>query len=123
MSARSADLCPSSVSRSLIRLSDSETACCSRASFKLHSSRPKNAKRIHEALRDTPGFIRADFAFDGEAEIYFTKEALPTVAELAGARKKRQLTPEQKEELVKQGAANRFKSKIDGVEDRIMALI
>ena len=51
--------------------------------FKLHSTRPKNAKRIHEALRDTPGFIKADFAFDGEAEIYFTKEALPAVAECA----------------------------------------
>ena len=71
-----------------------------------------------KALRDTPGFIRADFAFDGEAEIYFTKEALPTVAELAGAKKKRQLSPEQKEELVKRGSANRFKSQIDGIEDR-----
>ena len=26
--------------------------------FKLHSTRPKNAKRIHEAIRDTPGFIK-----------------------------------------------------------------
>jgi len=86
--------------------------------FKLHSTRPKNAKKIYEALKNTPGFIRADFAFDGEAEIYFTKEALPTVAELAGARKKRQLSPEQKAELVKRGSANRFKSQIDGVEDR-----
>jgi hypothetical protein len=84
--------------------------------FKLHSTRPKNAKKIHEALKNTLGFIRADFAFDGEAEIYFTKEALPTVAELAGARKKRQLSTEQKAELVKRGSANRFKSQIDGVE-------
>ena len=45
--------------------------------FKLHSTRPKNAKKIREAIKDNPGFIRADFAFDGEAEIYFTKEALP----------------------------------------------
>jgi hypothetical protein len=91
--------------------------------FKLHSTRPKNAKRIHEALRDTPGFIRADFAFDGEAEIYFTKEALPTVAELAGARKKRQLSPEQKMELAKRGAATRLKSQKHGVEDKKPAQI
>jgi hypothetical protein len=85
--------------------------------FKLYSTRPQNAKKIHQALRDTPGFIRADFAFDGEAEIYFTKEALPTVAELAGARKKRQLTPEQKAALAKGGSAHRFKGQKDGVED------
>jgi hypothetical protein len=91
--------------------------------FKLYSTRPKNAKKIHEAIKGTPGFIKADFVFAGEAEIYFTKEVLPTVAEMAGARKKRQLSPEQKEELVKRGAANRFKSQIDGVEDRKTALI
>ena len=91
--------------------------------FKLYSTRPKNAKKIHEAIKGNPGFIKADFAFDGEAEIYFTKEALPTVAEMAGARKKRQLTPEQKAELVKRGSANRFKSQIDGVEDRKTAPI
>jgi len=86
--------------------------------FKLYSTRPKNARKIHEAIKDSPGFIKSDFAFDGEAEIYFSKEVLPTVAELAGARKKRQLSPEQMEELVKWGAAHRFKSQIDGVEDR-----
>jgi hypothetical protein len=91
--------------------------------FKLHSTRPKNAKKIHEALKNTPGFITADFAFDGEAEIYFTKESLPTVAEMAGARKKRQLSPEQKEELAKRGAATRLKSVKHGVEDRKPASI
>ncbi len=91
--------------------------------FKLYSTRPQNAKKIHQTIEGAPGFIKADFAFDGEAEIYFTKEAFPTVAELAGARKKRQLSPEQKEELVKRGAANRFKSPVDGVEDRKTARI
>ena len=86
--------------------------------FKLYSTRPKNAKKIHEAIKDQPGFIKADFAFDGEAELYFTKEALPTVAELAGARKKRQLSPEQRTELAKRSAATRFKPQIDGVEGR-----
>jgi hypothetical protein len=91
--------------------------------FKLYSTRPQNAKKIHEAILDKPGFIKADFVFDGEAELYFTKEALPIVAELAGARKKRQLSPEQRAELVKRGSANRFKSQIDGAEDRKTALI
>ena len=91
--------------------------------FKLYSTRPQNTKKIHQAIKGKPGFIKADFDFDGEAEIYFTKEALPTVAELAGARKKRQLTLEQKAELVKRGSANRFKSQIDGVEDRKTAPI
>ena len=91
--------------------------------FKLYSTRPQNAKKIHQAIKGKPGFIKADFDFDGEAEIYFTKEAFPTVAELAGARKKRQLTLEQKAELVKRGSANRFKSQIDGVEDRKTAPI
>jgi hypothetical protein len=84
--------------------------------FKLYSTRPQNAKKIHEALKGSAGFIKADFAFNAEAEIYFTKEALPTVAELAGARKKRQLTLEQKAELLKRGSANRFKSQTHGEE-------
>lgn len=76
--------------------------------FKLWTERVKNAKTVAAALDGQPGFIRADFAFEGEAEIYFDKTALPTVAEQAGARKKRQLTPEQKAELVNRGAAHRF---------------
>jgi len=91
--------------------------------FNLYSTRPKNAKTIHEAIKDKPGFIKADFGFDGEATIFFTKEALPTVAEMAGARKKRQLSPEQKEELANRGAATRLKSVKHGVEDRKPASI
>jgi hypothetical protein len=86
--------------------------------FKLHSTRPKNAKKIYEAIKDRLGFIKADFGFDGEATIYFSKEALPVVAEMAGARKRRQLSQEQKEELSKRGAATRLKSQKHGVEDR-----
>ena len=84
--------------------------------FMLYSTRPQNAKKIHQAIKNSPGFVRADFAFDGEAEIYFTKEVLPTVAELAGARKKRQLTLEQKAALANGGSAHRFKGQKDGVE-------
>jgi len=91
--------------------------------FKLYSTRPKNARKIHDAIKDTPGFMVADFGFDGEAEIFFTKEILPTVAEMAGAKKKRQLSPEQKEELAKRGAATRLKSVKHGAEDRKPARI
>jgi hypothetical protein len=91
--------------------------------FKLYSTRPLNAKKIYQAIKAKPGFIKADFDFDGEAELYFTKEVLPTVAELAGARKKRQLTPEQKSELVKRGAATRLKSQNHGAEGRKTAPI
>jgi hypothetical protein len=91
--------------------------------FKLYSTRPQNAKKIHQAIKGNPGFIKADFDFEGEAEIFFTKEILPTVAELAGARKKRQLTPEQKEELAKRGADTRLKSLKHGAEDRKPARI
>jgi hypothetical protein len=84
--------------------------------FKLYSTRPQNAKKIHQAIKGKPGFIKADFCFDGEAELYFTKEALSTVAELAGARKKRQLTLEQKAVLAKGGSAHQFKGQKDGVE-------
>ena len=82
--------------------------------FKLHSTRPKNAKKIHEAIKGKPGFIKADFAFDGEAEIYFTKDALPTVAELAGARRRRRLSEEHRAKLAKVGKAYLFKRKIYG---------
>ena len=30
--------------------------------FKLYSTRPKNAKKIHQAIKGKPGFIKADFA-------------------------------------------------------------
>lgn len=91
--------------------------------FKLWTPRVKNAKTIHGAIKGNPGFIKADFGFDGEAEIYFTKEALPTVAELAGARKKRHLSPEVKDRLIEQGKAHRFLPQKHGVESQETAKI
>ena len=79
--------------------------------FKLYSTRPKNAKKIHEAIKGKLGFIKVDFAFDGEAEIYFTKEALPTVAEMAGARRRRRLSEEHRAKLAEVGKAHHFKRK------------
>jgi hypothetical protein len=84
--------------------------------FKFYSTRPKNAKGIHEAIKGAPGFIKADFAFDGEAEIYFSKEILPTVAEMAGARKKRQVSLEEREKMKTRLAAYQFKSEKHAVE-------
>lgn len=73
--------------------------------FKLWTPRVKNAKTIYQAIKNHPGFIEADFGFDGEATLTFTKEVLPTVAEMAGAKKKRQYTPEQKAALAERGRA------------------
>lgn len=61
--------------------------------------------------------MRGDFHFDGEAEIYFPPELLSLVAEMAGARKKRQLSPEARARLAEQGKATRFKGTKHGVED------
>jgi hypothetical protein len=52
---------------------------------------------------------------DGEAVIYFPAKLFPKIAKLAGARRKRKLTPEQKERLAKAGTAYRFKSQDNGV--------
>ena len=57
---------------------------------------------------------RADFHFDGEAVIYFPLEVLPTVAELAGARRRRRLSDDHKAKLAEAGLSHRFKTKISG---------
>jgi len=62
-----------------------------------------------------PG-VRPDFHFDGEAVIYFSLEAVHIVAEIAGARKKRRLSPEAKARLIDQGKAHRFLPQTHGVE-------
>jgi hypothetical protein len=91
--------------------------------FKLWTPRVKNAKSIYQAIKNHPGFNEADFGFDGEATLTFTKEALPTVAEMARARKKRMLSPEQKERLSRQGIANLEKVRKRKVEDKKTTLI
>jgi hypothetical protein len=79
----------------------------------LYTPRAKNAQTVWEAIKDISG-SRADFHFDGEAELFFTLEALPTVADLAGARKKRRLSEAHKAKLAESGQAYRFKGKFDG---------
>jgi hypothetical protein len=81
--------------------------------LQLWTPRPKNARIVWESIKDTPE-VRADFAFDGEAVIYFPLESLQQVAELAGAKRKRRLSEEEKAKLVEMGKGYRFKSKING---------
>jgi len=81
--------------------------------LKLWTPRPKNAKLIWMAVKGAAG-VRADFHFDGEAEIYFPLESLPQVAELAGARRRRRLSEEEKAKLAEVGKAHQFKPKICG---------
>jgi hypothetical protein len=81
--------------------------------LKLLTPRPKNARIISEAIKGAAG-ARADFHFDGEAVIYFPLEVLPTVAELAGAKKRRRLSGDHKAKLAKMGLDYRFKPKNDG---------
>jgi len=84
--------------------------------LQLYTPRVGNAKNIWKQIKDKPG-CRADFHLDGEAVLYFPPALLDVVAELAGARKKRQskpLTEEQRAKLVEMGKAYRFKGKATG---------
>lgn len=76
------------------------------ALLKLYTDRPRNACAIWEAIKGHPG-TKADFGFDGEAELLFPSELLATVAEMAGARKKRQLSKEHRAKLIEAGKVGR----------------
>jgi hypothetical protein len=80
-----------------------------------YASRPKNARIVWEAIQGTPGAM-ADFHFDGEAVLFFPPEALPKVAALAGARKRRHLSAEHRARLAEIGKAHQFKPKINGAK-------
>jgi len=81
--------------------------------FHLWTPRPKKARMIWEAVKGAAG-VRADFHFDGEAEIYFPLEVVSQVAELAGARRRRRLSGEHRAKLAEVGKDHQFKSKICG---------
>jgi len=78
--------------------------------LKLWIPRPKKARMIWEVIKGAAG-VRADFHFDGEAEIYFLLDSLPQVADLAGARRRRRLSEEEKAKLAEVGKDYRFKPK------------
>lgn len=88
----------------------------------LYTPRVKNARTIWEAIKDMPG-ARADFHFDGEAEIFFPLEAVHTVADLAGARKKRRLSEAHKIKLAEQGYSALKKYRKANVENQISGQI
>lgn len=90
--------------------------------LQLYTPRVKNARVIWEEIKGKPG-VRADFDLDGEAVLYFPPDLVRTVAEMAGARKRRQLSPEAKAKLAERGKAYRFKGKKPGVEDEKTAQI
>ena len=83
--------------------------------LQIWTPRPKNAQAVWKAIKDYSG-ASADFHFDGEAVIRFPLEPLPTVAEIAGARKKRKLSEAHKAKLAEASQVYRFKSKFDGSE-------
>ena len=72
--------------------------------LKLYSDRPINAKSIWKEIRKDPE-CSADFGMDGEAVLYFpaAAELLDIVARMAGGRKKRILTKDQRSRLINAG--------------------
>ena len=81
----------------------------------LYTTQVKSARAI---MTKIPG-LQAEW-MDGEAVIKFPPDALDQVAEMAGARKKRQgrkLTPTEKSNLLQAGKAHRFKNKSTGLQE------
>jgi len=81
--------------------------------LQLYSDRPITAKKIWQAIKKYPG-CRADFHMDGEVVLYFPAETalLELVAGMAGGRKKRVLTEEQRARLIEAGKVGRDALKI-----------
>lgn len=88
----------------------------------LYTHRVKNARVIWQVIKGKPG-VRADFDLDGEAVFYFPPALLHAVAEMAGARKRRRLSPEARARLAERGKPYPFKGKKPGVEDAKTAQI
>lgn len=76
--------------------------------LQLYSDRPTNAKSIWKEIRKHHG-CGADFGMDSEVVLYFPaeRELLEIVTGMAGARKKRILTEEQRAMLIEVGKAGR----------------
>lgn len=93
--------------------------------LKLWTPRPKNARLIWQKIEGEASCYLDPL--DGEAELYFPAGLLPLVAEMAGARKKRRLSPEHRAKLVtaglQAGRATRFQPRIAGTQGRKTAQI
>ena len=87
--------------------------------YQFSTNRLMTAEKIWAVIRDKPA-VRADFHFDGEAILHFPPELVVMVAEMAGARKKRQgrkMSTEEREKLVEAGKSSRFQTKSTGLQD------
>ena len=70
--------------------------------YQFSTNRPMTAEKVWAALKDKLG-VRADFHFDADAILYFPSDLIVLVAEMAGARKKRQgrkMNAEEMEQLM-----------------------
>ena len=85
--------------------------------LQLYTPRVKNARIIWQQLKGQPG-CRADFHMDGEAVLYFPPEFLRQVAEMAGARVKRRLSPEARLKVAERGRAALEKYRKTNHQDR-----
>jgi hypothetical protein len=86
--------------------------------YQFSTNRPMTAEKIWAVIKDKPG-VRSDFHFAIEAILYFPPELVVLVAEMAGARKKRQgrkMNAEDIEKLVQAGEAFRFQPKYTGFQ-------
>ena len=83
--------------------------------YQFSTNRPMTAKKIWAVIKDKPE-VRSEFHFDGEAILHFPPELVVLVADLAGARKKRWLSPEAKAKLVERTKAYQFQAKNHAVE-------
>ena len=82
--------------------------------LQLWTPRPKNALVIWEKIKgEDPCHYDP---MDGEACIFFPAKLVIQVAELAGARRKRRLSPEARARLVEVGKATRFLPQNCGIE-------
>lgn len=81
------------------------------------TARP-TAVKIYEKFKGVPG-VRLDKHFSGsECLLYFPVHLLGEVAELAGARRRRVLSPEHKAKLAEAGKATRFNPGFHGSKER-----
>ncbi len=93
--------------------------------LQLYSDRPITAKKIWQAIKNHPG-TRADFDLQGEAVLFFPPPLLEKVATMAGARKKRILTEEQRAILIEAGKRTLYapkKSSDPGAKRKVKAKI
>jgi hypothetical protein len=71
--------------------------------LKLWTPRPKSARAIWGKIKKEESTYLSPM--DGEADVFSPARLLPLVAELAGARRRRRLTPEARAQLVERGRA------------------